>query len=404
MNRIHTLILLMLAATTLAASPRRADRPQPSFVATWATAMEPTGVADMPRTTDLTDCSLRQIVHVSLGGERLRLRLSNIFGSDAVDIKSIYIADARDSSLIDPSTARYLTFGGRRSVTIEAGSDTCSDALPYHLRPLQRLAITISYGRTPKNATSHRGSRTTSYIMPGTVKPRQSFATTERVDHWYNIAAIEVATPAADQPTAAKPPVIAVIGNSITDGRGSTTNAQNRWTDIMAESLQGTAGVLNLGIGGNCVIRGGLSQPASERFDRDILQQEGVTHVIVFEGVNDIGWSPSAERTAQELIAAYETFIDKAHARGLTIYGATITPFGGNSYWTHFHEAARAVVNEWIRTSRRFDGVLDFDSLMRDDSQPQRLRQQWQEDWLHPNAAGYKAMGEYAARCFQSQR
>ena len=373
------------------------------WVGTWASAAEYTGKGDMPA-APLTNRTLREVIQVSVGGDRIRLRLSNEFSDEPVEIRGLYVADALDSCDIRKGTARFLTFNGRKSVTIPARQAIVSDVCRYSLQPLQRLAVTIQYGATPEHATSHRGSRTTSFLAPGSVKPGARFVANERVDHWYNIAAIEVATPAADQPTAAKPPVIAVIGNSITDGRGSTTNAQNRWTDIMAESLQGTAGVLNLGIGGNCVIRGGLSQPASERFDRDILQQEGVTHVIVFEGVNDIGWSPSAEHTAQELIAAYETFIDKAHARGLTIYGATITPFGGNSYWTHFHEAARAVVNEWIRTSRRFDGVIDFDSLMRDDRQPQRLRQQWQEDWLHPNAAGYKAMGEYAGRWFQEQR
>ena len=400
MKRIATSLIIMLAACSLAAKPKDA-KPQ-TFVATWATAMEPTGQGDMPRTTNLSDCSLREIVHVSLGGEELRLRFSNVFGSEAVEIKSIFIADARDSSDIDVPTARYLTFGGQRAVSIEAGAAVVSDVLKYHLRPLQRLSVTISYGKAPKNATSHRGSRTTSYIMQGAVKPKQQYATTERVDHWYNLAAIEVAVE-ENGAGAKKPEVVAVLGNSITDGRGSTTNAQNRWTDAMAEQLQGKVGVLNLGIGGNCVVRGGLSQPALERFDRDVLGQEGVSAVIVFEGVNDIGGSNNAEQTAKELIGAYETFIRKAHERGLKIYGATILPFGNNSYWSYFHEAARATVNEWIRTSGKFDGVLDFDQLMRDLEHPTQLRKEWQEDWLHPNAAGYRAMGEFAGEWLRRQ-
>lgn len=287
-----------------------------------------------------------------------------------------------------------------------------SDVADYHLRPLQRLAITICYGRAPQHATSHRGSRTTSYIMQGGVKPKQAFVTSERVDHWYNIAAIEVEV-AEDEKEAsgdkvdgvkneARPAVVAIIGNSITDGRGSTTNAQNRWTDAMAETLQGKVGVLNLGIGGNCVVRGGLSQPASQRFDRDVLGQTGVTHVIILEGVNDIGWSPNAEQISKELIENFQTFIRKCHERGLKVYGATITPFGRSDYFSHFHEAARQTVNDWIRDSGAFDGVLDFDQLMRDKDVPTQLRAEWQEDWLHPNAAGYKAMGIYAGRWWLS--
>lgn len=389
MKRTAPLLSILFAACSVAAKP--IDNAAGPFVATWSTAMEPTSAEFMPLTTNLTDCSLREIVHVSLGGEVLRLRLSNIFGSDAVEIKSVFIADARDSSDIDVKTARQLTFGGRKDVRIAAGEEVVSDVAKYHLRPLQRLSITICYGQAPEHATSHRGSRTTSYIMKGTVKPKQQFVTAESLEHWYNIAAIEVVRTPEQMPV-----VVAAIGNSITDGRGTTTNAQNRWTDVMAEVLKGEVGVLNLGIGGNCVVRGGLSHPALERFDRDVLEQQGVTHVIVFEGVNDIGNSQNAEQTAKELIEAYQTFIRKARERGLKVYGATITPFGRSFYWSHFHEAARRSVNDWIRSSGAFDAVLDFDLLMRDEQEPTQLREEWQEDWLHPNAAGYKVMGEFA--------
>ena len=389
MKRTAPLLSILFAACSVAAKP--IDNAAGPFVATWSTAMEPTSAEFMPLTTNLSDCSLREIVHVSLGGEVLRLRLSNIFGSDAVEIKSVFIADARDSSDIDVKTARQLTFGGRKDVRIAAGEEVVSDVAKYHLRPLQRLSITICYGQAPEHATSHRGSRTTSYIMKGTVKPKQQFVTAESLEHWYNIAAIEVVRTPEQMPV-----VVAAIGNSITDGRGTTTNAQNRWTDVMAEVLKGEVGVLNLGIGGNCVVRGGLSHPALERFDRDVLEQQGVTHVIVFEGVNDIGNSQNAEQTAKELIEAYQTFIRKARERGLKVYGATITPFGRSFYWSHFHEAARRSVNDWIRSSGAFDAVLDFDLLMRDEQEPTQLREEWQEDWLHPNAAGYKVMGEFA--------
>ena len=369
-----------------------------NWVGTWAAAAEFTGKGDMPA-EPLTNRSLREIVKVSVGADKLRLRLSNEFSQQPVEIKSVFIADALDSCDIVRKTARYLSFGGKKSVTIQPGQCAVSDVCAYQLKPLQRLAVTINYGSTPENATSHRGSRTTSYIISGEAKPKTSFAVSERVDHWYSIAAIDV--PRTSQEC------IAVIGNSITDGRGSTTNKHNRWTDIMSECLnaQGSKswGVLNLGIGGNCVLRGGLSEPAVKRFDRDVLGQSGCTAVVIFEGINDIGGSDGrSEQVAKEMIEAFKEFIKKVHARGIKVYLATITPFGNCFYdkGNYFKEAARQTVNNWIRTNKEADGYIDFDEAMRDPNNPRQLREELQEDWLHPNANGYKVMGEYAAKYF----
>ena len=368
------------------------------WVGTWAAAAEFTGQGDMPK-APLTNRSLREIFHVSLGGDCLRLRLSNEFSAQPVEIKSVFIADALDSCDIAVKTARYLTFGGKKNVTIAPGECAMSDVCKYALRPLQRLSVTINYGSTPVNATSHRGSRTTSYIIDGVAKPKTSFAVSERVDHWYSIAAIDV--PAAGQEC------IAIIGNSITDGRGSTTNLQNRWPDVMAEALgekaPGKYGVLNLGIGGNCVVRGGLSEPAVKRFDRDILGQAGVTAVVVFEGINDIGGNDGrSEQIARDMIEAFKGFIQKVHAQGKKVYFGTITPFGNCFYdkGNFFKEAARQTVNQWIRTNKEADGFIDFDEAMRDPANPRLLKAPLQEDWLHPNAAGYREMGKYAAQYF----
>ena len=362
------------------------------WVGTWATAPEFTGAGDMPQHTTLTDNSIRQIVHVSIGGDVLRLQLSNEFSREAVEIRSIFIADAGDSTAIDTKTVRYLTFNGKRNVTIEGGKALFSDELRYALKPLQRLSITINYGKTPQNATSHRGSRTTSYIMKGESKPKKPFVVAEALDHWYNIAAIDVVKDATNKPTC-----WAVIGNSITDGRGTTTNLQNRWTDVCAEAMGGQVSILNLGIGGNCVLRGGLSEPALKRFDRDIMGQRGTTGIIIYEGINDIGGSRSVEQTEKELIEAYELFIGKARAKGLKVVGATITPIGNTMYWSLYHEALRQTINEWIRTSGKFDAVIDFDQVLSDPSKPTWMRADYQYDWLHPNADGYKAMGLKAA-------
>ncbi len=366
------------------------------WVGTWATAAEFTGEGDMPKES-LTNRSLREIVHVSIGGDRLCLRLSNEFSAQPVVIKSVFVADALDSCDIAIKTARYLAFGGKKSVSIAPGQCAVSDPCKYQLKPGQRLAVTINYGETPKNATSHRGSRTTSYIIKGEAKPKTSFAKGERVDHWYNIAAIDVPNKGQQ--------CFAVLGNSITDGRGSTTNMQNRWTDIMANTLYDNGrewSVLNLGIGGNSVVEGGLSEPALKRFDRDMLGQNGVTAVVLFEGINDIGGSNGrSEKTAENLIDAFKVFAKKAHDKGLKVYMGTIMPYGKSFYdnGNFFKEAARQTFNQWIRTTKDADGVIDFDQLMRDERHPLQLREDLQEDWLHPNAKGYRVMGEYAAKC-----
>ena len=195
-------------------------------------------------------------------------------------------------------------------------------------------------------------------------------------------------------------PVVAILGNSITDGRGSTTNHQNRWTDFLSDALnkERPYGVLNLGIGGNCVVEGGLSEPAMKRFDRDILGQAGVDKLIIFEGTNDIGCSSkNYEHVADTLIACYKVLINKAKAKGIKVYGATITPTKGNGWYSFWHEAIRQTVNEWIRKGGFFDEIIDFDELTRDPQDPQRLRPDYSDDWLHLNPKGYEAMGKFAA-------
>ena len=380
-------VALCLGIPTMAQNPTE-------WVGTWAAAAEFTGKSDMPK-EPLTDRALREIVQVSVGGDRICMKLSNEFSAQPVVIKSVFVADALDSCDIAVKTARYLTFMGKKNVTIAPGECAVSDPCPYPLKPCQRLAVTINYGATPENATSHRGSRTTSYIIAGEAKPKTSFAKGERVDHWYSIASIDV--PRKGQQC------VAVIGNSITDGRGSTTNMQNRWPDIMAGALARDSrewSVLNLGIGGNCVVRGGLSEPALKRFDRDILGQHGVTDVILFEGINDIGGSKGrSEQMAQQLIEAFKEMIGKAHAQGLKVYVGTITPYGKSFYDdSFFKEAARQTVNQWIRTNKEADGFIDFDEAMRDPEHPSQLQEELQEDWLHPNAKGYEVMGQYAAK------
>lgn len=393
MKRTIAFIFVICAITTHVMAQK--------WVGTWATAPQTVVKSFMPYNNNMSNRSVRQIVKVSIGGETIRLKLSNVYSTEPVVIRSIYIAHAKDSFAIDPKSAQYVKFGDKYKVTIPAGKSITSDALPFNLKPLQRLAITINYTTAPTVPTVHMGSRTTSYIMKGVTNAHSNFEKAFRENHWYNISGIDVYTMRTDLSS------IAIIGNSITDGKCSTDNAQNRWPDIMSEMLQlkhkiTNQGVLNLGIGNNrVVVPGGFGTLAKDRFDRDILGQFGVRKVIIFEGVNDIGAakSGSSETVARQLIESYIAMIKKAKARKMKVYLATITPFKGAGYYSPFHEAARQTVNEWIRSqAKNVDGILDFAKLLQDPADDRCMKKEYaSSDWLHPNPIGYKVMGTYAA-------
>ena len=372
-----------------------------NWVGTWATAPQTVVKSFMPYNNCMTNRSVRQVVKVSIGGDVIRLKLSNIYSMQPVEIRSIYIAHAKDSSDIDAKTAQYFKFGNSYKTVIPAGKQIVSDALKFNLRNLERVAITINYTSAPEIPTVHMGSRTTSYIMKGVTNAHSNFAKAFRENHWYNISGIDVYTMSNNMSA------IAIIGNSITDGKCSTDNAQNRWPDVMSEMLQlkhkiTNQGVLNLGIGNNRVtVPGGFGALAKERFDRDILMQSGVKKVVIFEGVNDIGAarSGSSETVARQIIESIQGMVKKAKARKMKVYLGTITPFKGAGYYTHFHEAARLYVNDWIRSqAKNVDGILDFAKLLQDPNDDRRMKREYaSNDWLHPNPTGYKAMGIYAA-------
>ena len=372
-----------------------------NWVGTWATAPQTVVKSFMPYNNCMTNRSVRQVVKVSIGGDVIRLKLSNIYSMQPVEIRSIYIAHAKDSSDIDAKTAQYFKFGNSYKTVIPAGKQIVSNALKFKLRNLERVAITINYTSAPEIPTVHMGSRTTSYIMKGVTNAHSNFAKAFRENHWYNISGIDVYTMSNNMSA------IAIIGNSITDGKCSTDNAQNRWPDVMSEMLQlkhkiTNQGVLNLGIGNNRVtVPGGFGALAKERFDRDILMQSGVKKVVIFEGVNDIGAarSGSSETVARQIIESILGMVKKAKARKMKVYLGTITPFKGAGYYTHFHEAARLYVNDWIRSqAKNVDGILDFAKLLQDPNDDRRMKREYaSNDWLHPNPTGYKAMGIYAA-------
>ena len=393
MKRLLVFLMMFCALSTYSLAQ--------NWVGTWATAPQTVVKSFMPYNNCMTNRSVRQVVKVSIGGDVIRLKLSNIYSMQPVEIRSIYIAHAKDSSDIDAKTAQYFKFGNSYKTVIPAGKQIVSDALKFNLRNLERVAITINYTSAPEIPTVHMGSRTTSYIMKGVTNAHSNFEKAFRENHWYNISGIDVYTMSNNMSA------IAIIGNSITDGKCSTDNAQNRWPDVMSEMLQlkhkiTNQGVLNLGIGNNRVtVPGGFGALAKERFDRDILMLSGVKKVVIFEGINDIGAarSGSSETVARQIIESIQGMVKKAKARKMKVYLGTITPFKGAGYYTHFHEAARLYVNDWIRSqAKNVDGILDFAKLLQDPNDDRRMKREYaSNDWLHPNPTGYKAMGIYAA-------
>ncbi len=391
---LYSIVFLsFILLNTLSLSGQSGNGTAKKWVGTWSTGVQLVETRNNPPLPGLTDNSLRQVLRVSIGGEVLRVKFSNEFSKSPVTMRSVQIAESAGGSAINPSTNVILTFNGSKEVTMEPGTTITSDPVSFNLKPRMDMAVTIYFGGTSPEITGHPGSRTTSYLLPGNDASVTDFTGSVTTEHWYAINGIDVLAPSTSS-------CIAILGNSITDGRGSTTNMQNRWPDLLSERLlanPGTSqvGVLNLGIGGNCVLRNCLGPSGISRYGRDILSQAGVKYVIIFEGVNDIGGVRSADAAvsvANGLISAYKMMIDSAHTRGLKIYGATITPFKGNGYYNQYSESCRNEVNGWIRKSDMFDAVFDFDYVLRNPSDTISLVSSYQNDGLHPALSEYKKM------------
>jgi lysophospholipase L1-like esterase len=406
-----------------------------NWVTTWGTSQQIPEPNNALAPEDLTDATLRQIFHVSIGGSVIRVHFSNAFGTEALHITSAHIARpaSPSSSEIDPATDHALTFAGNSDVFIPPGAEFVSDPLAFPVAPLSDLAVSFHLAVPPARETGHPGSRATSYYIhgdrvtePDLVRAAKSISTgtanppncqeatfkvqgevatgacePRHIDHWYTVSAVDVQAP----PNAA---AIVALGDSITDGHGATTNGNDRWTDVLAERLQASPatkdiGVSNQGIGGNHLLTDGLGPSALARFDRDVLAPAGVQWLIVFEGVNDLGGLartaevPAADHATlvARVLAAYQQIITRAHAHSLKVYGATITPYVGSGYYHPgpLSEADRQAVNTWIRAANHFDAVIDFVAVVRDPQHPDQLLPLYDcGDHLHPSPAGYKAM------------
>jgi len=393
---------------TAVSAPARPRPPAPApvaWVVSWGASQQIPEPQNSLAPDDLRDATVRQIFHLSAGGSSLRVHLSNAFGVEALHFTSVHIARpiANSSAAIDPGSDRPLTFAGSPDVTIPPGAEYVSDPLPYPVAALSDLDVTFHLDDPPSRETGHPGSRATTWYVHGDFAGAADFSDPRHVEHWYQVSEIDVLA----KPGAAS---VVALGDSITDGHATTTNGNDRWTDVLARRLQASPatqniGVSNQGIGGNHLLTDGLGPNVLARFDRDVLGPTGVKWVIVFEGVNDLGGLarsgevPESEHAAlvQRVLGAYQQIVARAHAHGLRVYGSTITPYSGSDYYHPgpLSEADRQAVNRWIRTPGSFDAVIDFDAVVRDPEHPERLLPAYDcGDHLHPSPAGYKAMGE----------
>ena len=383
----------LVLCLTLAAAPAQSEQ---HWVAAWSAAPDQEGPS-------LSTKTIRQIVRPSIGGSSLRVRLSNLYGTAAVTIGPVRIARHAGESAIQPATDRAVTFGGKSTVTIARGADALSDPVAYPVIALEQLAITFYVPDSSQASTLHGVGMQTAYIVNGEATAAVKLAASETDTSRYFLTDVEVAAAAGAR-------TVVILGDSITDGVGSTNDRNRRWPDALAERLQAdprlaSIAVVNTGIAGNRLLNDAsapfVGPSILSRLDRDALSKPGVRWIVLLSGSNDISAAdmldtPKDKVTAQQIIAGMQQLIARAHAKGIKVYGATVLPKAGvEKPFVHTPEAQakRDELNAWIRNSGAFDAVVDFERLMRDPARPDRLAPSYDSgDHLHPNEAGYKAM------------
>ncbi len=399
---LSRICLVLLVASSI-------DARAAEWIGTWGAAPEPPTAArgPFPASPSFANVTIRQVVRISAGGTRLRIRFTNEYGTKPLRIGTARVALADASGAPQPGTEHTVSFGGAPSALIPAGAPLLSDPIDLPVKPLSSLSISLYLPEDTGPCTCHSVGAQTAYVSQSGDFTDGAFTPAKTFQARAFLSGIMVETSAAAR-------TIVVLGDSISDGVGSTPNANKRWPDQLAERLaarHGRAawGVVNMGISGNRVLNDGAGQSALTRFDRDVLAVPGTTYLIVFEGVNDLGISfghfegPLAQvfksqaggekATAEVLIAGYRQIIARAHVKGIKVLGATIAPYGGAMYYSSEGEAQREAINSWIRTSGAFDGVIDFDAVLRDKGDPTRIATPLQAgDHLHGSDAGYAAM------------
>ena len=400
MHRNRFVCAALASALVLAGACARPtmQSPQPvasRWFATWTASPSDAGPRpprdSIDRTPTLFDHTVRMIVRTSIGGDNVRIRLSNEYGDRVLVIDAAHIAVRDSGSSIDPSTDRSLTFGGRSSLRLRPGAIIFSDPVALPVPALRDIAVSLHLADSVRLATRHALALQSNYVRRGNVAGARVFAADTTLVVWPFLVGVDVTNSAATG-------VIVTIGNSITDGAASTRDANARWPNILAQRLLASTepmkAVVNAGISGGRVLTYGSGPSALARFDRDVLMTPGLTHVILLEGINDIGRSAVDGVTADEIISGYRQLIVRAHERGIVIIGATLTPASPRTPFTPALEAKRAAVNAFVRSSGEFDAVIDFDAITRDPANPLQFLPSYDSgDHLHPGDAGYRAMG-----------
>jgi lysophospholipase L1-like esterase len=406
----------MVVAPAIGSSPAQRDRGtaegggRSHWVGSWSAAQQLPEPANQLPAPFAHDATIRQTVHLSLGGGVIRVRLSNAYGTAPLHLTAVHIARPGAPGTIVPASDTPLTFAGRAAVTIPAGAEYLSDPLPFAVASYGDVTISLHADDFASPPTGHPGARATAFLASGDQVSAQVLASPTALEHWYVVAGVAVAGAAS---------AVVALGDSITDGRGSIPDTNGRWTDDLARRLPGL-GVLNKGIGGNRLLLDGLGPSAMARLDRDVLAEDGVRWLILLEGINDLGTlTRDAPASAQDhaalivrMTVAYRQIVDRAHAHGLKVMVATLGPWMGFDYYKPdaANEADRQTINAWLRTQSGADALVDFDKVLRDPAQPDRLAPAYDcGDHLHPSPQGYQAMADaiplaFFARKHESRR
>jgi lysophospholipase L1-like esterase len=392
MRAIWVVLTALALAAASAAVPVRQGPLRLHWVGSWAAAQQLPEPANQLPEPFLHDATIRQTVHLSLGGRAIRVRISNAYGTTPLHLTAVHVARPIAAGTIVPASDTPLTFSGRADVTVPPGAEYFSDPLPFAVAPYADLTVSLHADTFASPPTGHPGARATSFLTNGDQVSTERVSGTS-LEHWYIVAGVEV------QGTTN---AVVALGDSITDGRGSIPGTNGRWPDDLARRAPGL-GVLNKGIGGNRLLLDGLGPNALARFDRDVLSEAGVRWLVLFEGINDLGTLTRDAAVSDEehaalivrMTVAYRQLIDRAHAHGLKVMVGTLTPWMGFDYYhpDAANEADRRAVNAWLRTQAHADALVDFDALLRDPAAPDHLAAAYDSgDHLHPSPAGYQAM------------
>jgi lysophospholipase L1-like esterase len=400
MSNTRTRTLIVILSVVLCAPLLLAKPEGKKWVGTWASSplldAHAKNAEELLAAGTQSGATLREVVHVSMGGETVRVRFSNLYGTSPLVIGAVEIAQTLKGVAIVPGTNKALTFNGKPSVSIPPGALAVSDPTSFKLAPLSDLTVSFFLPNPTGPVTEHQLGNATSYHVTGNVVSGASLESPATATSWYYLNGV-------DTLAAADAAAVITIGDSITDGAKSTIDTNQRWPDELARRLQAdpkyrNLSVLNEGISGNKILLDGAGPSALARFDRDVVAQSGAKYLLILEGINDIGRlhdNPDAGLTAADLISAINQMVVRAHAHGIAVIGCTLTPYHGAHYYTENGETIRKAVNEWIRTGGVLDGFVDLEAAVRDPNHPDTFLPNVDPgDHLHPNDTGYKAMGD----------